>query len=191
MLTTTIGPDRRQGFTLLEVAVATALTSLMIGGVSTAIFLAQVGLAGEINEYVFEQSGRRVATRLSQELMGASGGSVLPLVSTNGNYIQYKEVTGYAGGVVQLGPLKTIELQLYPGEQANGLDDNGDGRIDESFLTIKEGTGTPVEISGDVLGLRITYTAGGVIFAVDLGRTDRDGVLTQITVSERVTFRNG
>lgn len=182
--------NRCQGFTLLEVVVATALISLMLGGVSSAIFLAQVSLAAEINEYLFEQSGRRIASRLSEEFMAASEASILPLVSTDGDFVQYRQVTGYASGAVQLGPLKTIELQLYPGEEANGLDDNGDGRIDESFLTITEGTGTPVRISGDVIGLRITYITGGITFAVDLGRVDRDGVLTQVTVSQRVSFRN-
>ena len=85
-----------------------------------------------------------------------------------------------------------IEFELATGETDDGTDENGDGRIDEGFITITEAGGTPIVIAEEILGLRFNRSLVGVAidFDVDLAVLDRDGNLLQRTFSQTVSQRN-
>jgi hypothetical protein len=148
------------------------------------------GFAEQTLHLALDQTGRRVADRLCQDLMQARAVTVLPLAMSDSDHLQFQRVTGYKNGAAQLGPVTTYGFELAPGEAKNGKDDNGDHRVDEGFIVQAEAGGTGVPIAGQVLALRFTSAAGGVSFAVDVGLVGRDGQLVQKTFVQRVTFRN-
>ena len=95
-----------------------------------------------------------------------------------------------------LGTVTTLGFQLAPGETANGIDDNGDGRVDEGVVTYTytpaSGGPVTVQIGGNVTGLRFNSsgTGMGMLIAVDIGMSNRKGNLMQKTFTQEVTFRN-
>ncbi|MCZ6795080.1 MAG: hypothetical protein O7J95_15865 [Planctomycetota bacterium] len=87
-------------------------------------------------------------------------------------------------------PKGVCAVVLAAGETANGADDNGDGRVDEGYITHTIGGGQAVQMVGDVLGLRFNSVPGGISVEVDIGVVDRDGHLFEKTFSRSAIFRN-
>ena len=205
-------PDRREGFTLIETAVVLVLLSVVLGGLFTVLFDSYVFSAEFTREGVVEETGWRISARLVDELSNMDSTSLLPIVIDNSNYIEFREVVDIDGvtGSPILGNYIVIGWELEPGETLNGLDDDGDGRIDEGYVSrLDKGNTTPyggypvpgqwktaglrtlVQLAGNVLGLRFNSTVGGLSYSVDVGLVDADGVVTQKTFTRRIAFRDG
>ena len=116
--------------------------------------------------------------------------SVLPLVLNDSEIVQFQRVTAFVDGVVVLGPVITIEFQLVAGETANGVDDNGDGRIDEGQIVFTETGNPPRVLAVNVVGLRFNSTADGLSFSTDFQLIDRDGRSIARTFTQEIGFRN-
>ena len=183
---------RQDGFTLLEVTISFLVFSVLFGGALTLVFRSTISFDDQIRQFSIDQFGWRVTERIAEDLRGIDPDTLLPALIADSPKIQYQKTQGYdlAAGTAILGPVTTISVELATGESANGVDDNGDGRVDEGFVAFQKGTGTPVRIAGNIMGLRFNKTTGGLSFAVDIGMTDRDGNLMMRTFMHEVTFRN-
>lgn len=183
-------PSPRDGFTLLEMAVAVVALTLLLGGAFTVLFHGEKLFAQQMQQFSFDQSGRKVMDRLAEELRAAHPASLLPLLIANSNFVSFQKVTGFSGGAVQLGPRLTLGFQLAPGEVVNGLDENGNGVADDGFLTLTPTAGTPIRLCGNVQALRFTSIAGGMSYSADLAFKNEKGQVTQRTYTRQVAFRN-
>ena len=177
------------GSTLLELVIVVAVLLVVMGGALTVVFNSQIGFAEQMEVSVIESNGRHISERLTNEIREAYPTSVLPLIMTNSKFVTFQKVIGFQNGVVQLGPATTLGFTLATGEQENARDDNGDGRVDEGYVTFTQGN-TAIRLVGDVLGMRFTAATGGIAFSVDIGRVDREGQVTRKTFSAGVAFRN-
>jgi prepilin-type N-terminal cleavage/methylation domain-containing protein len=184
------GKAARAGFTLVEVTVSLAILSLIAGGAFVVLVESQRLFTEQMRLYTLELAGRRVLNRLGDELRSADPGSVLPLVVADSSFLQYRKVTGFAGGVVQKSPLVTLGVELAAGESMYGADDNGDGLPDEGFLTYTEQGSPTIRISGHLLELRFNSTASGVAFSADMGIVNGRGEVVRRNFANEVTFRN-
>lgn len=134
----------RSGFTLVELAVSVVILSLVVGSVA---------LLGTSNQRAFrvgtataeiELLGRRAADHIVQQLM-LSGTAVLdPALTTPGSFtanLSYQRATGL--GVDQPTWSNTYRLRFaYEiGELDDGLDNNGNGLIDEGRILWTEHEG--------------------------------------------------
>ena len=183
---------RQDGFSLLEVTISLLVLGVLFGGALTLVFRSTISFDDQIRQFSIDQFGWRVMERLAEDLRGVDPDTLLPALIADSSKIQYQKTLGYdlATSTPILSLVTTIDVQMAAGETANDIDDNGDGRIDEGFLTFQEGTGTPVRIAGNIMGLRFNKTTGGLSFAVDVGMTDREGNLLMRTYMQEVTFRN-
>jgi prepilin-type N-terminal cleavage/methylation domain-containing protein len=140
----------RRGFTLLELVVATALLSLVLGAVGLVQMRARDASRNGIARDQVETACRRALDRVAEELQGVGHSMLFPDPSTNlgAGSLTYQHPTSVtAGGVVIWDNPSSLTLQLEPGEFDNGLDDNGDGLIDERELVLTQNIGTPQQRS--------------------------------------------
>lgn len=183
--------DPRRGFTLLEVMIATGLVALALGSALNVWFHSQVAFTDNIRQNVIAETGHRVLSRIGAELMEAEPLTLLPLSVTDSDFVQFQKVEGYDAGSKVLGPVITLGFQLEAGERANGADDNGDGRIDEGYVTYTELGSPAIGIGGNVLRLRFDGLSNGIRITVNVGIVDRSGLLVEDTFTRVIAFRNG
>ena len=140
----------RKGYTLLELVIATALLSLVLGAVGLVQMRTRdASRAGMAREQV-ETLARRTLDRVAEELQGVGHSLLFPDPSSNlgTSSITYQHPTGVSNtGVVSWDSQSSLTLQLEPGETNNGLDDDGDGLIDERQLVLTKGVGSAHPVS--------------------------------------------
>lgn len=182
-------PRRDGAFTILELSVVIVLLTVVLG-IATSVVLHSAELfADQVLEHIIDEAGGLVCDRLTEELRSAYPLTLLPLSISSSTYVTYQKVIGHEAGAPKLGPVTTLRMDLVPGELLNGLDDNGDGRVDEGFLTLTEGTNAPLAIRGHLLRLGFDSTPSGMSFSVDIGVSDRKGTVRLKTFAQKVSFR--
>ena len=134
----------RRGFTLLELVIATALLSLVLGAVGLVQMRTRdASRAGMAREQV-ETEARRALDRVAEQLQGVGHSLLFPDPSSNlgTSSLTYQHPVSVSNtGVVTWDAATSLGLQLEPGELDNGLDDDGDGLIDERQLVMTRGVG--------------------------------------------------
>ena len=203
-------PVRREGFTLIEMAVVLVLLTVVFGSLVSMLLHSHVFSAEFTREGVVEETGWRISARLRDELFRIDADSLLPVVIDNTNYIEFLEVVGVNGvsGNPILSRYVVIGWHVVKTELMNGQDDNGDGRIDEGYISRLErnktnpggsypgpgqwkttGDRTLTPLAGNILGLRFNSTVGGLSFSVDVGLVNSDGSVTMETFTQQISFR--
>jgi len=141
---------RRGGFSLLELVVATAILSLVLGAMGIVQMrtrdASRIGAARE----QLESLCRRTLDRVAEELQGVGHSLLFPDPSTNlgTGSIMYQHPTSVsATGVVTWDTPSRLALELDADELDNGVDDDGDGLIDERRLVLTRNVGGPNTVS--------------------------------------------
>ena len=135
------------GFTLLELLVGISILALVL--VSTgAVGGAAVGVYGvAATRSDVDTRTRRALERVSEELAVADSAVLMPSPAgpQGTSSLMFRKVVGQTNGVADLGPFISLAFALADGELDNGLDDDGDGLIDEHVLTLTRDPGGPAE----------------------------------------------
>jgi len=143
MYRSTIHRDRA-GFTLFEVMIVLALLSTFVGSLlmvgSTSTRLCATGL----EHANLESSTRRAIDRLSRELAGARADSIgalaeAPLWQDGIDFDRALSIRPSDGRITW--SAERAELRLESGESDNGVDDDGDGLVDEGTLVLVQDSG--------------------------------------------------
>ena len=151
-------PSRsRRGLTLLELLISGTLLILILGGVG------KTSLRGlrmfELNSANNEINGRagRVIDRVVRALIAARSNDVAAALETPAGAptvwsttLDFPTALEWSGGSAVWSATERISLEFVPGEIDNGLDDNGNGLIDEGRIVHTFNVGLPDE-SGVVL----------------------------------------
>ena len=137
----------RSGLSIVEVAISTVLLASLTGAIIMATLRAsatygQSAATGDLNA-----RSSRAIHRVSKELVGARWSSVTPrpLLPFDTDNLEFECPLDTAAGAVTWAPRRQIALQLQTGELDNGLDDNGNGLIDELSIVLVESPGLPGE----------------------------------------------
>ncbi len=186
----TVVEQRREGFTLLEVLIVAGLLTVTLGSAMNVWLHSQAAFTESVRQNVVSTTGQRLLARLGSEMMEAEPTGLLPLSIIDSDFVQFQKVEGYDAGTKVLGPVITFGFQLETGETANGVDDNGDGRVDEGYVTYTEQGDPTIRIGGNVVGLRFNGLPNGITVSVDVGIVDRDGQLVQDSFTRVIAFRN-
>jgi len=146
---------RRAGFSLTEVVLSLfLLTSMML----------VAGLAVDRTLSMFRQrraeqdvcaQASRLLQRMASELVFAGRDGIDPPVTTpdESESLSYRVCTGAPEGAQTWGIRRRIALEYEPGEDDDGLDNDGDGLVDEGVVVWIEDEGQPGE-------RRVTWTRG-------------------------------
>ena len=142
---------RRTGFTLVELAINLTLLTVLFGGVGLASFRA-VSLFAEASLVVdLNSRGARACDRIARTLMGTSENDLTPDLTPAGpdvvwsGTIDFRRPVGFTGTDVDWGDPWRLGWERDAGEADNGVDDDGDGLIDEGQVVLTEAPGTADE----------------------------------------------
>jgi hypothetical protein len=190
----------RAGLSTLEVVVGVALMAVVGAKILLVTSAASSASSEELTNIVLEDQARMTLDRIAYAVMGSDRDSLVPDAETpaHSSQIRYRVSLGVQGGVVVWDDPERIELDeddgrlrwtkdpggldqrvvvwsdavrdLLEGELPNGVDDNGNGLIDESGLTF--------EIDHNTVTVTLT-----------LERPGRGGRMLQSTVTTTVTCR--
>lgn len=218
-----MGSAARNGFTLIELLISFTLLVVVIGGVTMA---SQRGLAlfesSALSTDVDARSARAI-DRIVRELIGAGGTSFAPdLTTPPGNPTVWSSTLDFqaaedwqAGAIVWSAPSRIV-LELAEAELDNGVDDNGDGLVDERRVVLLRAFGQPDEqrvvlVNGvqellegetangldddgnglvDEAGLSFDTAQGSLTVRLSVMRAGRDGRGVVRTHRDSVTLRN-
>lgn len=209
---------RASGFTLVEVVIVLALVSVVMGSVITVLRSSmracQVGsTAGHLEALL-----NRALDHIAERLQASSHTAVVPALASpfSSPQIDFQRSVGYAGGAVTWSPTERIAFQYRPGEVDDGIDNDGDGIVDDGQVVWTRDVGLPSETStvladgvteflqGETLnnkddngngliderGLCFTVDASSVVVRLTLAARSADGVVVTKTMEKRVFFRN-
>jgi type II secretory pathway pseudopilin PulG len=141
----------RGGFTLVELVISVSFLAgmLLVAGLATERTLASFRERRAEQESVVEAN--RILQRVASELSFAAEAGLGPatLDAVGSERIEYRVALG--GGAYS--DTRTLALGFEPGELDNGLDDDGDGLVDEQRLE-------SVEDEGGAAELRVTLANG-------------------------------
>ncbi|MCK6447473.1 MAG: hypothetical protein L6Q99_13870 [Planctomycetes bacterium] len=157
----------RAGFTLLEMAITGMLFGLILG---TAALVSRTG--SQAAQYAdlssrVQSKARRALDRIVEELNEASQTQLAPDPGVAGSAnFSYRKVAAVSNaGVVTWSNLFRLDLADDSGDPDNGLDDDGDGSVDEKLvrLTIDAGLASQKQVTlvHDVRELMGVETANG------------------------------
>lgn len=186
-----IGKTRRtSGFSLLEMVLSMAFLLVIIGGGYTVFMVANIGFSNQINHSALNNSGSNLQQRLRDEIMRADVSTITPSVMIDSKTITFQPVINYTSGSPVLGSATTIQFSLATGETDNGVDDNGDGRIDEGVVRFSNQTGVWSEVGSDIKNFELNSITDGISYSYDVEIVDAEGYLKTITYSGKIYLRN-
>ena len=192
---------RRAGFTLLEVLLVATVFGILALKISMLFNTMAVSDSRQSAEIVLEDLARRVVDQIGFAVMGADRSTLFPdpASPTYSEEIAYTVSLGVQDGAVVWGDPESIALSgndiqvlwrsnpdaaderrvvwcnvvrpFLEGEVANGVDDNGNGLIDERGLSFT--------LQGDCVSIRLT---------LEQPREDDTFLIT--TIESKVTLRN-
>jgi len=141
--------QRRQqsGFTLLEVVIAAGILSIALAGAAmvsrTGNEAHETGAATQALERVAHGALERVASELART--SADSLEPDPVEGLAYSDLEFQAVLGQADGVPVLDETSRLLCELDSGELNDGVDNDGDGLIDEQRLVLVRRTGSPDE----------------------------------------------
>ena len=139
----------RRGYTLIEVVISATIMTILLGSLGMAT---QRGLGlfwrSTASSDVDTRVGRATG-RLVSELRNAGTGSLfpaLPVPPPGGpalwtSTLDYRIVLDWQAGAIVWSPIRRLAIQMGAGEVDNGVDDDGDGLIDERSIVRIEDPG--------------------------------------------------
>lgn len=167
-----IAPNLRRargGFTLLELVIATAALSLLLGAMGVVQVRSREMSRVSVAQEEVEAQCRRNLDRVAEELEGVGRTMLFPDPSTafGTGTLTYQHPASISNmGVVTWDNARHLQLQLAPGEIDNGLDDNGDGLVDERALVLTRdfglGSARSVTICSGIPELAQGETVNGI-----------------------------
>ncbi len=135
----------RSGSTMLEVLVAIGVLALLMGAVGNTVLHGGNAFKQGLGNAVLEGQARRLLDRISAEFSDVDRSSLAPnpVAPFWASTVNYARCQGWAGGAMVVGPTRSLRFALAGGEVDNGIDDNGNGVIDERSVLLVPDTGTP------------------------------------------------
>lgn len=140
------GGRAESGFTLLELAVATALLGALSLGLMGLLTQAQAVEARAIVMADLRSKARAAVERIAREVRD-SGVSTLtppPIAPLGSSGLTFSRASGHAGSTATYGTPWRIEWRPGAGEVLDNADNDGDGLVDEGKIVWIENPSAPV-----------------------------------------------
>lgn len=131
-----VAPSRQRGTTLVELAVSVVILALIAG--SIAIVTKQTSSAYNTVSSTIHQDvkARRSMRKIRSILSGTGVNEIVPPLAagTWTDRVSFQPVIGYDVGGAIRGPLQELRPQSPANDPVDGIDNDGDGLVDERHL---------------------------------------------------------
>ncbi len=121
----------RAGFTLIELGIVSVLFALMFGTLLRLAVDGQEAFEVGLAQNRLDAKARRTIARIADDLRSAEATGLTPAVPSGSDAVLFRQNQGWNAGEIQWGPDVQIAFADAPGEVVNGLDDNGNGLVDD------------------------------------------------------------
>lgn len=139
----------RAGFTLVEMVLATLLLAMLLGSVALFSKRSVDALGTGTLQSDLDARLRRAMARMAEELLPSGLGVITPAATApeGADGITYRKSNGPLNGMNTWGAPMRFAFAHEPGELDDGLDNDGDGLVDEGLLQWTMEVGGPGEHS--------------------------------------------
>lgn len=192
----------KAGFTLFEVLLGLSIASIVVGLALASGGSLLPAFDTTSSLITVEGRARQVGDRVA-DLLDTAGADTLdpPLVAPplSTASVDFQRPTGYAAGNLVWGNPERIRREPAPEDPDDGVDNDGDGLVDEGILVwIEEpgtaderrhvlGSGVAESLEGEIPGNGLDDNGNGLIDEGGFALTIEEGLLTfWITVERRV-----
>lgn len=132
------------GFTLVELAIVVSIMGMLLGAVSVFHLRCQDSFEQSRAQSRADGAARQAAARILEELSGVSPTMFVPDPTSafGGDTLTFQRPLSVSNvGVVAWSTQTRLALLMDDGENDNGLDDDGDGLIDEGQVIFTRNVG--------------------------------------------------
>ena len=138
---------RNAGFTLVESMISLAILAIVMSSALTAVNSAQGSSEQAVTRSVLTAKTGRVLSKITEQLRGAGADALtsVPFLPGSIDQLDFRQATGIVDQAIVWSNQMVIRLEYMPGEIDNGLDDNGDGFVDECRIVRVDNPGAPDE----------------------------------------------
>lgn len=138
----------RGGFTLIEAILSLGLLTVFFGSVALVFVQSNDAYTGARATAELQRRLERAMTRVSDNLVGTSLGVLNP-DPTDSEFgepaLTFRKVTGYGAGAPIFGNELRLLFEYEEGELDDGVDNNGNGLVDEGVLVLRRDFNTAEE----------------------------------------------
>jgi len=178
--------ERRRGMTLIEIAISVLILAGVLGVPVMLLHSGSRSYAVETASTAASEELRKGIDDISTRLSTAFASGVLLIGQTE---VQYNRCVGYqsgsAGGVTPgalKGPMEQIRFEYSPTDPDDGLDNDGDGLVDEGLAVWIEGTHR-VTLADTVPEVQDGEIPGNWIDDNGIGLVDEEGLAFKVSAS--------
>lgn len=130
---------RQAGFTVLELMIAVTILAVVTGGAVLALSASQRSFNQMVANGVVNTDINRATNRIAQLAVGARETTLITSPEQDG--VSFQRAAGWVDGNATWTGDVDIALEYEPNEFDNGVDDDGDGFIDECQVVLTENFG--------------------------------------------------
>ena len=134
--------NARTGFSLVEMLIGVTIAAILATSATMAAAESYVAFKTANINSSLESNLRRSMDRVVRELMATGMDSIFPAVDTDPqDDIVFSEIIDVTDGVLTWGNPKRLAFEYEEGELDDGVDNNGNGLVDEGVLVLTRNDG--------------------------------------------------
>jgi hypothetical protein len=135
--------------TLLEMTIATVAFMVVIGAVYSVLASGSQTVHATTVSGQLERKVERIARRIGRTAMLAGASTLLPSPQAplGSSQVSFQCSQGWANDAMVWGPVISVGLEDDIDDPADGMDNDGDGCIDEATVVWRRDVGGPNEVS--------------------------------------------
>jgi prepilin-type N-terminal cleavage/methylation domain-containing protein len=135
--------DSRAGFTLIEMIITASLLVAIAGSVATVCLRADQACRASCLEVAVDTKARRALDRITAELTTVGAGVLVPNPTSQfgTDTLTFQTPTNFVGGAAVWGTQSRIAFEYEAGEINDGVDNNGNGLVDEGRVVFTRNVG--------------------------------------------------
>lgn len=137
------GDRTRAGFTLLEMSISMGMLAVLLYAVGMVTLAGNRAFRAGQSRDAIGLRARRCLDRIADEIGMAGLGSLTPnpVAPFGTSSLDLATPSGLVGGVVQWGSTTRIQLQYATDDPNDGVDNDGDGSIDDGRVVLVKNVG--------------------------------------------------
>jgi len=174
--------------------ISSAIMAVILGAIGLTVLRGKENFRQGVTTAVLDARGRRVLERIVTEMQGAEITSLTPnptppLGSSN---LRFRSSAGYNGTTPLWTPWSRIQFLPDPRDPVNGVDNDGDGMIDEGRVVLIRDDGGPNQVQITLANNVSRLLQGETANVADdngNGLTDEAGLSFSVDVDRTLTIR--
>lgn len=140
--------SRSAGFTLIETMIAATILAIVLSAIGLTVLRGKENFRQGISVTVIEARAQRLLNRMVEELRYAGRDSVpvQPLLPSGSSDLEFRVCDGYGGAATLWSNRMRLARLPDPRDPQDGIDNDGDGVVDEGQVVLTRNLGEFDEI---------------------------------------------